>query len=61
MYALNHYNPIVKKNANIALRCPRSPMGANIALLRYLYYVSFDMKLPVNEQSIRNLYKLHLY
>ena len=29
------------------------------SLLRYLYDVSFDMKLHVNEQSICNLYKLH--
>ena len=36
-------------------------MGANIALLRYLYDVSFsfDMKLHVNGQSICNLYKIH--
>ena len=34
-------------------------MGANIALLRYFYDVSFDMKLHVNEQFICNLYKLH--
>ena len=34
-------------------------MGANIALLRYLFDVSFDMKLHVNELSICNLYKLH--
>ena len=54
-----HYNPIVRKFPNIALRCARSPMGANIARLRYLYYVSFDMKLHANEQSICNLYKLH--
>ena len=29
------------------------------SLLRYLYDVSFDMKLHVNEQSICNLYKSH--
>ena len=34
-------------------------MGANIALLRYLYDVSFDRKLHVNDQSICNLYKIH--
>ena len=34
-------------------------MGANIALLRYYYEVSFDRKLHVNEQSICKLYKLH--
>ena len=51
-------NPIVKKFSNIALRCALSPMGANIALLRYLYYVSFDRK-HVNEQAICNLYKIH--
>ena len=34
-------------------------MGANIALLRYLYDVSFDRMLHVNEQSICNLYKIH--
>ena len=58
-YALNHCNPIVKKFSDIALRCALSPMGANIALLRYLYDVSFDRKLHVNEQSICNLYKIH--
>ena len=58
-YALNHCNPIVKTFSDIALRCALSPMGANIALLRYLYYVSFDRKLHVNEQSICNLYKIH--
>ena len=41
-YALNRDNPIVGKFTNIALRCARSPMGANIALLRHLYYVSID-------------------
>ena len=51
-YALTHRNPIVKKFANIA------PMGANIALLCYLYDVSFDRKLHINEQSIRKVYKL---
>ena len=35
-------------------------MGANIALLLYLYDVSFDRKLHVNEQSICNLYKIHI-
>ena len=49
-YALNYCNPIVKKFAHIALRCPRSPMGANIALLRYFYDVSLDRKLHINEQ-----------
>ena len=58
-YALNHCNPIVKKFSDIALRCALSPMGANIALLRYLYDVSFDRKLHVNEQSICNFYKIH--
>ena len=48
-YALNHCKPIVKKLANIALRYARSPMGVNIALLRYLDYVYFGMKLHVNE------------
>ena len=33
-------------------------MGANIALLRYFYDVSFDRKLHVNEQSICNLHLL---
>ena len=45
--------------SDIALRCALSPMGANIALLRYLYDVSFDRKLHVNEQSICNLHKIH--
>ena len=58
-YALNHDNPIVRKFTNIALRCARSPMGANIALLRHLYYVSNDTNLHVNEQTICNLYKSH--
>ena len=58
-YALNHCNPIVKKFSDIALGCALSPMGANIALLRYLYDVSFDRKLLVNEQSICNFYKIH--
>ena len=58
-YALNHCNPIVKKCSDIALRCALSPMGANIALFRYLYDVSFDRKMHVNEQSICNLYKIH--
>ena len=35
-------------------------MGANIALFNYLYYISFDMKLHVNEQSISNVYKSHV-
>ena len=56
---VNHCNPIVKKFANIALRCARSKMGANIALLRYLYDVYFDRNLHVNEQSICKLYKLY--
>ena len=56
-YALNHTNPIVKKFAHIALRCARSPLGANIALLRY-FYVSFDWKLRNNEQYICKVYKL---
>ena len=52
-YALNHCNPIVKKCSDIALRrCALSHMGANMLLLRYLYDVSFDRKLHVNEQSI---------
>ena len=54
-YALNHCNPIVKKFSDIALRCALSPMGANIALFRYLYDVSFDR----NEQYICNLYQIH--
>ena len=54
-----HCNHIIKKCSDIALRCALSPMGANIALLRYLYDVSFDRKLHVNEQSICNLYKIH--
>ena len=58
-YALNHCKPIVKKFSNIALRCALSPLCANIALLRYLYDVSFDRKLHVNEQAIYNLYKIH--
>ena len=58
-YALNHCNHIVKKCSDIALRCALSPMGANIALLRYFYDVSFDRKLHVDEQSICNLYKIH--
>ena len=57
-YALNHCNPIVNKFANIALRCARSPVGANIALLRYFYDVSFDRKLRINEQYICKVYKL---
>ena len=32
-------------------------MGANIAVLRYFYYVSFDRKLRINEQSISKVYK----
>ena len=35
-------------------------MGANIALFNYLYYISFDMKLHVNEQSICNVYISHI-
>ena len=35
-------------------------MGANIALCNYLYYISFDMKLHVNEQSICNVYISHI-
>ena len=58
-YALNHCNPIVKKFSNIALRCALSPMGANIALLRYFYNISFDRKLHINEQAICSLYKIH--
>ena len=34
-------------------------MGANIALLRHLYDVSIDTKLPVNEQTICNVYKFN--
>ena len=34
-------------------------MGANIAFLPYLYDVSFDRNLHVNELSICNLYKIH--
>ena len=45
--------------AHIALRCARSLMGANIALLRYFYDVSFDRKLRINEQSIYKVCKLH--
>ena len=59
LYALNHCNPIVKKFANIALRCVRSPMCANVALLRYFHDVSFDRKLRINKQSICRVYKLH--
>ena len=44
-HSLRYDDSNVKKFANIALWCARSPMGANIALLRYLYDVSFDMKL----------------
>ena len=55
----DHCNPIVKKFSDIALRCALSRMGANIALLRYLYDDSFDRRLHVNEQSICNLYKIH--
>ena len=33
-------------------------MGANIALLRYSYDVSFDRKLRINEQSICKVYKV---
>ena len=58
-YALNHDNPIVRKFTNIALRCARSPMGANIALLRHLYDVSIDTKLHVNEQTICNFHKFN--
>ena len=61
-YALNHCNPIVKKFSNIALRCALSPMGANIALLRYLYNISFDRKLHINEsesESERYLFDPH--
>ena len=58
-YALNHCNLVVKKFSDIALRCALSPMGANIARLRYLYDVSFYRKLHVNEQSICNLYNIH--
>ena len=58
-HALNHDNPIVRKFTNIALRCARSPMGANIALLRHLYDVSIDTKLHVNEQTICNVYKFN--
>ena len=47
-YALNHCNPIVKKL-----------VGANIALLRYLYNISFDRKLHINGQAICSLYKIH--
>ena len=54
-----HLNPIAKKFAIIALWFARSPMGANIVLLRYCYDVSFDRKLHGNEQSICDLYKLH--
>ena len=46
-YALNHDNPIVRQFTNIALRCSRSPMGANIVPLRHLYDVSIDKKLVV--------------
>ena len=49
----------IKKFSNIALRCALSPMGANIALLRYLYNISFDRKLHINEQAICSLYKIH--
>ena len=58
-YALNHDNPIVRKFTNIALRCARSPMGANIALLRHLYDVSIVTKLHDNEQTICNFYKFN--
>ena len=57
-YALNHSDPIVKKFAHIAIRCARTPMGANIALLRYFYDVSFDRKLRIDEQALCNVYKL---
>ena len=33
-------------------------MGANIALLRYFYDVSFDRDLHINEQSICKVCKL---
>ena len=33
---------IVKKFANVELRCTYSPIGANIARLHYYYDVSFD-------------------
>ena len=51
-YALNHCNPIVKKFSNIALRCA-------LSLLRYLYNISFDRKLHINELAICSLYKIH--
>ena len=35
-------------------------MGANIALFNYFYYIYFDMKLHVNEQSICNVYISHI-
>ena len=40
-YALNHCKPIVKKLANVVLRCARSPVAANIAFSRYLSYMMF--------------------
>ena len=33
-------------------------MGANIALLRYLYNISLDRTLHINEQAICSLYKI---
>ena len=58
-YALNHCNPIVRTFAShIALSRARSPMCANVALLRHFYDVSFDRKLRINEQSICKVCKL---
>ena len=54
-------NNIVSHIGNIAKCCATSPIGRNIAYLKYKYDINFDDKLYANVAGVRNAHNCTLY
>ena len=52
-------DPTVQMLARRALRCSQSPMGANIAFIRFKYDIDFCTSLKTRAQSIRTYHQLN--
>jgi hypothetical protein len=51
---LNHSNKLVSYVGNMVKSCATSPVGANIAYLKYKYNINLNDKLPVNVARVIN-------
>ena len=58
---LHSSNNIVSHIGNIAKCCANSPVGRNIAYMKYKYDINFDDKLSANVARVRNAQNCTLY